>query len=240
LNVAKHGLDHVRRDGRLQVGQRDLGVVLRRDDHRLDLDGLPVLVQAGDLRLAVGARPGQRAVLALGRQALRHAVSQRDRQRHQHVGLAAGVTEHQALVAGAAGVHAHRDVRRLLVDGDEDRARVGVEADGRRGVADAADRVADQRRDVDVGRGRDLAGEAGHAGRDHGLAGDAAGRIVGQDRVHDRVGDLVGHLVRMTFGHRLAREQVLIAHVDGPSPRVRAALPATCWIMGSSPLRALP
>src|SRR6476646_8510511 len=44
---------------------------------------------------------------------------QHDRERHELVGLVAGVAEHQALVAGAARVHAHRDVRRLAVDGRE-------------------------------------------------------------------------------------------------------------------------
>ena len=41
---------------------------------------------------------------------LDQAVGQVDRQRHQRAGLVAGEAEHHALVAGAAGVHAHGDV----------------------------------------------------------------------------------------------------------------------------------
>ena len=59
------------------------------------------------------------------------------------VGLAARVAEHQPLVAGAAGVHALADVARLLVDRREHRARLGVEAELRAGVADVGDDVAD-------------------------------------------------------------------------------------------------
>ena len=60
--------------------------------------------------------------------------------------------------------------------------------------------------DVDVGVGRDLASDDHEAGRDEGLAGDAALGIVRQDGVEDGVGDLVGDLVGMTLGDRLGRE----------------------------------
>ncbi len=52
-----------------------------------------------------------------------------------------------------------RDVGRLLVDRDAHAAGLGVEADRRAVVADLADRLADDARDVDVGLGRDLAGD---------------------------------------------------------------------------------
>ena len=62
---------------------------------------LAVLVLEGDLGLAVGAQVGHRAGLAHLGQALGQAVRQVDRQRHEHVGLVAGVAEHHPLVAGA-------------------------------------------------------------------------------------------------------------------------------------------
>ena len=103
----------------------------------------------------------------------------------------ARVAEHHPLVAGAdpvervvvAGVVLHlvrrvdalRDVGRLLVDRDDHAARVGVEAVLGARVADLARSAArTSARDVDVGLGRDLAGDDDEAGRDERLAGDAA------------------------------------------------------------------
>ena len=139
------------------------------------------------------------------------------------VGLVARVAEHHALVAGAdlvvvvAGalallerlVDTHRDVGRLLVDRDDDAARLAVDAERGVGVADLADRVARQAREVDVRLGADLARDDAQAGRDHRLAGDPAVRVLLQDRVEHRVADLVRHLVGVAFGDRLRREGVL-------------------------------
>ena len=149
-------------------------------------DGLAVDVVEGDLGLAVGAQVGDGAGLAHLGQALGQAVGDVDRQRHEHVGLVAGVAEHHPLVAGAllvelvlaggAGadllgvVDALGDVGRLLVEADHDAAGVAVVAVGLAVVADLVDRLADDLGDVDVGRGGDLAGDDGQAG------GDAASR----------------------------------------------------------------
>jgi hypothetical protein len=134
-------------------------------------------------------------------------VGERDRERHQLLGLADREAEHQALVPRAAGVDAHRDVGRLLVDRREDGAGLIVEAVLRAGVADVADRLADDLRDVDVRARRDLARDERGPGRHERLAGDPAVGIVGEDRVEDPVGDLVGDLVRVSLGDRLGREE---------------------------------
>jgi flagellar motor component MotA len=96
---------------------------------------LAVHIADGDLRLGVGAQPGQAAVAAQHRLALDQAVRQVDRQRHQHRRLVAGVAEHQALVAGALVevvvvglVHALGDVRALLVVGHQHGAALVVDA----------------------------------------------------------------------------------------------------------------
>ena len=95
-------------------------------------------------------------------QALGQAVRQVDRQRHEHVGLVAGVAEHHPLVAGAllvelvvlaggAGadllgvVDALGDVGRLLVERDHHAAGVAVVAERLAVVADAVDRLAGDR-----------------------------------------------------------------------------------------------
>ena len=202
--------------------------VLRRDEHALDLDRAlaPVLVHLvadRHLRLAVRPQVGQHVGLAHLGEPLADPVRERDRERHQLVGLAARVAEHHPLVAGADAVErivvarvvlhlvgrvdALRDVGRLLVDRDDHAAGVGVEAVLGAVVAD----LAHLRCGRGVGMstyvcGRDLAGDDDEAGRDERLAGDAARRVVGEDGVEDGVRDLVGDLVRMALGDRLGGE----------------------------------
>ena len=146
-------------------------------------------------------------------------MREHDRQRHQLVGLGAGEAEHQPLVAGAAGVDAHRDVGRLTVDRREHGAGLGVEAVLAARVADVGDRVAHDLLVIDDGAGRDLAGDNGEAGRDERFARDAAHRVLREDGVENRIRNLIGDLVGMSFGHRLRREQMpsLTAHAASPS-----------------------
>src|SRR5207247_8879030 len=79
-------------------------------------------------------------------------------------------------------------------------------------VADLADPLAHERRDVDVDLGRDLAGDDHESCRDQRLAGDAAGGVVGEDGVEDGVGDLVGDLVRMALCDGVGGETELDRH----------------------------
>ncbi len=218
-------LDQVRLDQRVGV---EPVAVLRRDQHALDLGGLlaPVLVDlVADryLRLPVGSEIGKHVRLSYLGEPLRDLVGEHDRQWHQLGRLARRVPEHHPLVAGAdpverivvAGIVLHlvrlvdalRDVRRLLVDRHDHAAGVGVEAVLGAVVADLADSVPDEARDVDVRLGRDLAGDDDEPGGDEGLARDATCPVVGQHGVEDRVRDLVGHLVRMALGDRFGRKQ---------------------------------
>jgi len=82
-------------------------------------------------------------------------------------------------------------------------------------VADLGDALAGDARDVDARGRRDLAADHDDARGQEGLAGDAAGRIIGQDRVEDGVRDLVGHLVGMTLRHGLGGEEKAFAHQAG-------------------------
>ncbi len=163
---------------------------------------------------------------------LGEALRDHDRQRHQHVGVVAGVAEHQPLVArallvhrvdraGAAlvpGVDALGDVAGLATDRDHHAARGAVEALVRGVVADLEDPVADLLLDVDVAGRRHLAGDHHQAGRQQGLDGDPAVRVLLEHGVEDRVADLVGDLVRVTLGHRLRREETS-RHSCTPVPR---------------------
>ena len=98
-------------------------------------------------------------------------------------------------------VHADRDVGGLLLDRGDHTTGVAVEPEPGIGVADLDDRVADDRRDVDISIGRDLAGDEDDPGRHQGLARDAAVRILGEHRIQNGIADLVGELVGVSLGH---------------------------------------
>ena len=68
--------------------------------------------------------------------------------------------------------------------------------------------------------GGDLAGDVHLAGGDQRLDRDAAGRVVGEQRVEDRVADRVGDLVGVALGDRLGGEQAT-GH-GAPRGRARA------------------
>ena len=188
--------------------------MLRRDEDALDLDRtldavLVDLVAHRHLRLAVGPQIREDVRLADLGEPLRELVGEHDRHRHELVRLVRRVAEHHPLVACADEVErigvavlrlvrrvdALRDVRRLAVDRDDDAARLVVEPVLRPRVPDLGDPLAHDRADVDVDVGGDLAGDDDEAGRDERLAGDAAVRVVGEDRVEDGVRDLIRDLV---------------------------------------------
>ena len=185
--------------------------MLGRDDHVFDGDRAAVDVADGDLRLAVGTQPlgtlgtgltkaGQLAVKAVG---------EHDRSGHELRGLGGGVTEHDALVAGAhlgvllalglTLVDALGDVGRLLGEqvGDED--LVGVEDVVVVHVADLADGGADDFLEVDLGLGGEFAGDDDVVALDQGLAGDARETVLREAGVEDGVRDAVGDLVRVAL-----------------------------------------
>ena len=118
------------------------------------------------------------------------ACASMNRHRHELGRLVARVAEHHPLVAGAAGVHTHRDVGRLAVDGAQHRARLRVEAERRIGVADVGDGRADDVGDRDVRARRDLASHAGEPRRDERLAGYTCSRIFGENGVQTRASEI--------------------------------------------------
>ena len=75
--------------------------MLGREHHRLEAHRLVVFVAQRHLALRVGPQPGQLAALAHLRLALHQTMGERDRRRHQHVGLVGRIAEHQALIPGA-------------------------------------------------------------------------------------------------------------------------------------------
>src|SRR6478736_1345154 len=104
------------------------------------------------------------------------------------------------------------DIRRLLIDGADDGAGLGIESHAGVGVTDPVDRGAHDFGNVDVCLGGDFAGDAGEPGSDERFAGDSSHGIVVQNGVESGVRDRVRDLVRMTFGYGLGRQQMSIEH----------------------------
>ena len=183
------------------LGELHIFIVLRRDDDRVDSDRLAIFIEHRDLRLAVRAQVRKRAVLADLCEAACKAVCQRDGQRHVLLRLVRRIAEHHALVACADGVFDIHvalarlerlvdplsDVRRLLVERDENAAGVGIKAVLGARVADLAHRLADDLRDVDVAFRRDLADDVDLARRHERLTGHAAVRVLCEDGIEDAV-----------------------------------------------------
>ena len=142
---------------------RDLRRVLGRHHDGLHPHRLAVDVPDAHLRLAVRPEVRERSVPADLGEAAHQAVGQRDRGRHELRRLVARVPEHEPLVARpelvGALVNPLGDVRRLLVDGDDHAARIGVEAVLRARVPHVPDGLARDVGDVDVAGRRDLAGD---------------------------------------------------------------------------------
>ena len=122
-----------------------------------------------------------------------------------------------ALLVALGFVDALGDVGRLLVDAGQDAAGFVVEAVMGAGVADLADRVADDLLEIGVALRGDLAGDEHHAGRGYRLAGDAALGVLGQQGVEDGVRDLVADFVGVSIGDRFRREEMFAVLTHGRS-----------------------
>ena len=161
-------------------------------------------------------------------------MREHDRKRHQLRRIAAGIAEHHALISRARQlelvvaaraadferlVDPHRDIGRLLVDRYRHAAGRRIEADERVIVADVRDRLADEARNVDVRRGRDLAPDVDLARDDERLAGHAAQRIVLENRVEHGIRNLVGDLIGMPLGDGFGGKEPAIRHLRPLRPR---------------------
>ena len=173
--------------------------------------------EAREIR-SISVRPqvghGGRVLPADARKFHQGDVGKGQRERHEFVGLVAGVAEHHALVAGTllfphSPVDALCDVGALFVQGGNDGAGVCVEMILGLGVADAADGAAHHPLDVHVGVVRsDFAAHHGQTGAHKSLAGNVRSRILAEEVIENGVGNLVGHFVRMAFGYRFRREKI--------------------------------
>ena len=209
------GLDHRPDIARTQVF---IGVLVRHHDLG-GLDGFAVLVTYRHLALRIRAKPLFFTGPPCFRKAVKNTVGVINRGRHQLRRFSAGVTEHDALIAGTLvlvvdGVDPDRDIGRLGVQQHLDFGGLPVEA--LLLIADVLD--GGTRRLLD-GRGFDS--RSTNLPRDHhpirrseGLAGDPD--LVGveprlgtlsEEQVDDLIRDAITNLVGVTFGHGLAGEK---------------------------------
>ena len=141
-------------------------------------------------------------------------------QGHKLLGLAAGVAEHHALIAGAVVklgisaflgfkrlVNAEGYIRRLLVDIGDDAAGVAVKAVLGSVIADISDNAACYLRNVDIALGAYLTHDVDKAGGNGRLACDAAVGVLLEDSVKDSVRYLVADLIGMSLGYRFRCKQ---------------------------------
>ena len=130
-----------------------------------------------------------------------------DRRRHQRVGLAAGIAEHDALVAGAfvlvaGGVDADGDVGGLRVDQDLDVGLLPVKAFLL--VADVLHRLTRRSFDQLVGDRLgtpDLTRQHELVGRRQRFDSNAGIRVMAEIKIDDSVGNAVADLVWMALGN---------------------------------------
>ena len=138
-------------------------------------------------------------------------VSQLNRHGHQLGSFVASVTEHHALIPGAASVNAHGDVRRLPLHSRHNAAGFGVKTVLCAVVADFVDHLADNGLIIENAAEFLLDGNfTGHdhqSGGDQGFAPHAAHGIVGHHRIEHGVGNCVGYFIGVPFGYRFGRKQ---------------------------------
>ncbi len=194
-------------DGRVRA-------VLRRHDDGVNSLRLVAVVLDGHLRLAI--RPQVLHVLrflANLREPPGKLVREEYRQRHEHGGLGARIAEHHPLVSCAVlADDSHTDVRRLLVDRRDHRARLIIEPEVGVGVPDVLDHLPRDARNIHVGVRRDLTGDESHPGGDQRFARHFPVRVLGQDRVEHAVRNLVRDLVGVPFRNRLGCEKSSRSH----------------------------
>src|SRR5437773_629569 len=112
-----------------------------------------------------------------------------------------------ALARFESMIDALRDLARLLLDGRDNAAGPVVKTVIGVRVADLLHHIAHEPDDVHVGLRGDLAGHEDGPRCRRGLASDPRVGVLAEALVEHSVRDLVAELVRVTLGHRLAREE---------------------------------
>src|SRR5262249_32336006 len=150
------GLDDVVGDCRTQIVIRNRFTVLCRNHDGVHAGRTAFSVFNRDLRFAVGPEKVNFFGFADFGELVGELVGKLDWHGHQLGGFIARKAEHQALVAGATGVHSHSNVGRLALYSAHDRAGLAVVAILSAVVAYAADGIANELIVINVRRSRDF------------------------------------------------------------------------------------
>ena len=204
--------------------------MLRGEHDRVATDRLAVAIAERHLALGVRAQSREGTVLAHNALTLDETVGVVDRRGHEGRRFVAGVTEHQALVAGTevefvvgGAVDTLSDVLRLLVVTNEDGATLMVDAVFGVVIADALENVAGEADVIDVGARGDFTCENDEARGAEGFRGNAAHGILFETGVEDGVRDLVRDLVGMTFTDGFGSKKIFAGHCHTPLGMRRTA-----------------
>ena len=200
--------------------------VLRRDNNGGRGDRNTAFITQRDLALGIGFEEWRGARMAVFGHLLEYFVAVIQRRGHQVGGLIGRITEHDPLIARtfvlvAACIDALRDMGRLAVEVVHERQRVPVEPVLL--IADFLDSPAHGRFDFFFGTGgpfavfidafaADFACEHHKLRRRQRFAGDSRFGIFRQEQVDNGVRNLVRNLIRVTFGHRFGREEIIGTH----------------------------
>ena len=211
---------------------RDILGVLSRDHngvHALgDHAAILILVLAGDLGLAVGAHPGDKASLADLSQASTERGGEVVGQGHESLGLISGITKHNTLITSSNVFQFHvvdrlGDIRRLLLNSHNDIASSVVHSLGNIIVSNIAEGLTDDLLVVNRGRGGNLTEDHDHASFGAGLASNARGRIITDACVKHSIRHLIADLVGVSLIDRFRRKEEVVRHckVAFPTSQIR-------------------
>jgi len=191
--LREHRIENILLHIRVNLLLTHLRIVLGREDHRVETRRLAVLIVLDrNLALAVRAKIRERLVLSELGQLAAELVCKADRIGHELRRLAAGIAEHEALVAGTlieflvllslsrleCMVHTLRNVGRLLMQRGQHRAGVAIKAVLASRVTDFAHRVAHQLLVIDARRRGNLTHQNHQTGCGGSFARDTALRIL--------------------------------------------------------------
>ena len=153
--------------------------MLCRNDNRVYTNRFAVVVFNRDLRLSVGTKIRQCAVLPYLGKFFRKFMRVINRHGHKRRRFVAGIAEYHALVSRTVAVNAHSYVGRLFIYCGHNGTGVAVNAVIRIGITDVAQNAAGYTRNVDIIRmGRYLAHNKNHTRRRTRFAGNAGVRVV--------------------------------------------------------------
>ena len=199
----------------------DVLIMLGGDNNGINSYRLAVLIGNSYLSLAIRAEIRQGAVLAHLGQAACQTMCQRDWQRQELRRLIGSIAEHHALVTGTGSlclvqitfpclqslVNALGNIRRLLIQGNQNTAGISIKAELGTGIADPADGLPGNLGNIHIALGRNLTGNMSLAGSHQGLAGHTAIRILFKNCIQNTIRNLVCNFIRMPLSNRLRSKQ---------------------------------